>query len=112
MVGTSKSPARDGLPSHWPAHQTFALALSDYAMPDGDGLRLLFELERQQPACCRVLWSAALPAAAARRARELAVVVLPGKLLGDELCAAARAVLRPSGRRPGRSAIGEAGLLG
>ena len=94
------------------ARRTFALALSDYAMPDGDGLRLLSELARLQPDCCRVLWSAALPAATTHRARELGVAVLPGKLLGDELCAATRSFLKPSGRRSGRSAIREAGLLG
>ncbi len=94
------------------ARRPFALVLSDYAMPDGDGLHLLSELERLQPECCRVLWSAALPAATARRARELGVAVLPRKLLGDELCAATRSFLEPLGRRSGRSAIREVGLLG
>ena len=94
------------------ARRPFALALSDYAMPDGDGLRLLSELALLQPDCCRVLWSISLPAATARRARELGVAVLPCKLLGDELCEAARSFLKPSGRRSSRSAIRETGLLG
>jgi CheY-like chemotaxis protein len=73
--------------------KTFALVLSDYAMPHGDGLLLLSEVGRLQPDCRLVLWSAALPASAARRARELGVNVLSGKLLGDELCAAVDAAL-------------------
>ena len=94
------------------ARRPFALALSDYAMPDGDGLHLLSELERLQPDCCRVLWSAALTASTARRAHELGVAALSGKLLGGELCAAIRSLLKPSGRRSGRSAIRDAGLYG
>jgi two-component system nitrogen regulation response regulator GlnG len=94
------------------ARRPFALALSDYAMPDGHGLDLLSELERLQPDCCRVLWSAALSTATARRARELGVAVLPGKPLGDELCAAIRSLVKPWERRSGGSATREAGLFG
>jgi DNA-binding NtrC family response regulator len=93
------------------ARRPLALALSDYAMPDGDGLRLLSELERLQPDCCRVLWSAALPAGTARRACELGVAVLPRKLLHDELCAATRSFLKASGPSD-RSPIREARVLG
>jgi CheY-like chemotaxis protein len=77
------------------ARRPFALALSDYAMPGGDGLLLLSELRRLQPHCCVVLWSADLPAAAASRASAIGVQVLPGKLLGDRLCEMARASLAP-----------------
>ena len=94
------------------ARRTFALALSDYAMPDGDGLLLLSELKRLQPHCCLVLWSADLPAAEASRAREIGVQVLPDKLLGDKLCEVVRATLAPSGRAPGRLVTGEPGLRG
>jgi DNA-binding response OmpR family regulator len=77
------------------ASETFALALSDYAMPGGNGVLLLSELQRLQPECCRVLWSAGLPASAASRARELGVRVLVGKPLGEELRAVVRALVPP-----------------
>jgi CheY-like chemotaxis protein len=83
------------------ASRPFALVLSDYAMPGGDGLLVLSELERLQRRCRLVLWSAALPASVARRARALGVEVLPGKLLGDELCLVARAALKAVARTPG-----------
>jgi hypothetical protein len=70
-------------------------------MPDGDGLVLLSALKRLQPQCCLVLWSADLPAAAASRAREIGVQVLPGKLLGDRLCEVARATLTLERERSG-----------
>ncbi len=72
------------------AREPFSIALSDYAMPDGDGLGLLCELERLQPHCRLLLWSVDLPKIAVRNARALGVRVLPGKLLGDELRAVAR----------------------
>jgi CheY-like chemotaxis protein len=78
------------------ARRAFALALSDYAMPGGNGLLLLSELKRLQPHCCLVLWSADLPAAAASRASAIGVQVSPGKLLGDRLCEMARASLAPT----------------
>jgi CheY-like chemotaxis protein len=66
------------------ASEPFALALSDYAMPDGDGLLLLSEPDCLQPGCRLVLWSAAVPAGAARRARELDVTVLPQRLASPD----------------------------
>ena len=75
------------------ARERFSVVLSDYAMPDGDGLRLLCELECLQPHCRLLLWSVDLPKTAARNARALGVRVLPGKLLGDELRAVARSAV-------------------
>lgn len=75
------------------AREPFTVALSDYAMPDGDGLNLLCEVERLQPHCRLLLWSADLPKIVARNARALGVRVLPGKLLGDELRAVARSAV-------------------
>ncbi len=93
------------------ARRAFLLALSDYAMPDGDGLLLLAELKRLQPQCFLALWSADVPRAAASRAREIGVNVLPGKLLGDKLCEVARATCG-AGRTPGRLVTREPGLRG
>jgi CheY-like chemotaxis protein len=82
------------------ASRPFVLVLSDYAMPGGDGLLALSELERLQPRCRLVLWSVTLPASVARRARALGVEVLPGKLLADELCLVARAAPKAGARTP------------
>ena len=67
------------------AARPFALVISDYAMPDGDGLTLLAAMRRLRPELPFILWSAALPSEARRQACDLGAENCHAKVTGDDL---------------------------